>query len=165
MATGRLTTDKTTVSVTSTWNGYQSGYGEIRYTNPTTGSVNVTVTIPEAMQGARFVSAHVNLNLTQENGSASARFNADRSVALNDANMLSRLQNGDDLTLNFIYRAQGGYGAEGQNTAYAIWRDLYIEVEYQSKTILKNLTRIGRLYVGTRRAVKVYKDTDIIFEG
>ena len=52
MAIGYLTLSRNSAGANSSWSGYESGYGEVRYTTPTWGGQAVTVTVPAEMQGA-----------------------------------------------------------------------------------------------------------------
>ena len=74
MAIGYLTLDKNSAGALSTWSGYESGYGEIRYTTPSTDTELVTVSIPAEMSGATFNSATLTYTLSSDSGTRKVQF-------------------------------------------------------------------------------------------
>lgn len=52
MATTTLIITPSSGGALSTWTGYESGYGEIRYTTPTTDGFMATFAKPAALTGA-----------------------------------------------------------------------------------------------------------------
>ena len=131
MATVQLTFSRASVYLTSTWDGFESGYNELRYTTPTLAEANVDVTVPDALpEDAVITSAHLSYTLSGPYGTRFLRY-AGTSVTVTDANLLERLQGGlRSLRLHFAYRAGGGNGGEGTHSALSAWTNLALTVEY-----------------------------------
>jgi len=129
MAQGNLTLSSNRAETYSTWNGYQSGYGEIRYTTPSTDSQTITVSIPASMANASFNSVTLSYSLDSASGTRSIKFANDSSL-YSDAAMLERLKTGGSIDLRFTFKAAGGYGSEGSNGASCEWENIVISVNY-----------------------------------
>ena len=137
MALGYLTLSSNTAGALSTWNGYESGYGEVRYTTPTTDGQAITVTIPAEMQNATFNSATLSYTVSSASGTRHVRFNGEGQDATN-ALILQRLTTGGNLNLYFSFRATGGAGGEGSHSASCTWANISIAVDYTPASGITN---------------------------
>lgn len=139
---GYLVLSKNRAGAVSAWSGYESGYGEIRYTTPTWGGEKITVSVPAEMEGATFNSATLTYQTNAVSGSKYVRFDGE-SVDVTNARILARLIAGGNLNLYFSFRASGGAGGEGSHSAYCQWSNLAITVDYTPATGLTGTTTVG----------------------
>ena len=118
------------VSIISTWYGYEDGHGNIRYITPTVDGVEITLTLPEELAGARFESVHLSYTRTGAAGSVKL-FYRNSGVTVTDANLLARLSEGEtEIPLYCSFRAEGGRGGEGVHTAVGGLSGLVLTVDY-----------------------------------
>ena len=130
MAEAYLTLSGMTAGAVSVWNGYEAGYGQVRYTVPTADGQAVTVTVPSALRGASFAGVHLSYTLSGDAGTSAVRFEG-TGVPATDAALLERLQRGDtEIRLYFSFRATGGFGGEGAHSAYASWTDISVKADF-----------------------------------
>ena len=129
MATMTLASVPARIAATSQWSGYESGYGEVRYTNATTDG-GIAVFDLSALQGASIYKAHLIYSLHSNSGTRRVRF-AGTAVNADDASILEKLQRGEtSLRLHFTFRASGASGGEGEHTAHCTWSEIALEIEY-----------------------------------
>ena len=128
MASTTLQTSKTEAFARSTWTGTYNIGGSFTYSNPTTGSDTITVTVPATLAGVTFTSAAVSYtSLLTKAGSRSVKF-GDTNENVTNASMLQRLQNGDtSIQVVFRYHANGG---SGTFTGEASWSNFSVTVTY-----------------------------------
>ena len=131
MASTTLQTSKTEAFARSTWTGTYNIGGSFTYSNPTTGSDTITVTVPATLAGVTFTSAAVSYtSLLTKAGSRSVKF-GDTNENVTNASMLQRLQNGDtSIQVVFRYHANGGTGGSGTFTGEASWSNFSVTVTY-----------------------------------
>ena len=131
MASTTLQTSKTEAFARSTWTGTYNIGGSFTYSNPTTGSDTITVTVPAALAGVTFTSAAVSYtSLLTKAGSRTVKFN-DTNENVTNASMLQRLQNGNtSIQVVFRYHANGGTGGSGTFTGEASWSNFSVTVTY-----------------------------------
>lgn len=131
MASTTLQTSKTEAYAASTWTGTYNVGGSFSYSNPTTGSDTITVTVPAALAGVTFTSASVSYtSILTKAGSRSVKF-SDTNADVTNASMLQRLQNGDtSMQVVFRYHANGGTGGSGTHTGEASWSNFSVTVTY-----------------------------------
>ena len=131
MASTTLQTSKTEAFARSTWTGTYNIGGSFTYSNPTTGSDTITVTVPSTLAGVTFTSASVSYtSLLTKAGSRTVKF-GDTNENVNNASMLQRLQNGDtSIPVVFRYHANGGTGGSGTFTGEASWSNFSVTVTY-----------------------------------
>ena len=133
MAIGYLTLSRNSAGANSSWSGYESGYGEVRYTTPSWGGQAVTVTVPAEMAGATFNSATLTYTVSSVSGTKHVYYH-NEGVTVTNANLLTRLRNGTAITLYFSFQATGGTGGEGTHTAHCTWSNITITVDYTPAT-------------------------------
>ena len=131
MASTTLQTSKTEAFARSTWTGTYNIGGSFTYSNPTTGSDSITVTVPATLAGVTFTSAAVSYtSLLTKAGSRTVKF-GDTNENVTNASMLQRLQNGDtSIQVVFRYHANGGTGGSGTFTGEASWSNFSVTVTY-----------------------------------
>ena len=128
--TGYLTGSPERVSALSSWNGVESAFGDVRYTTPSVQGGRVKLTVPDAMTGGTFVSAHLSYAVSGGAGARHVRYYG-TGTEVTDAGILERLQSGQkEIDLYFSFRAAGGSGGEGGHSAVCTWSDIEAEVEY-----------------------------------
>lgn len=161
MAIGYLTLSRNSAGANSTWSGYESGYGEVRYTTPTWGGQAVTVTVPAEMQGATFNSATLSYSVSSPSGTRRVAYHNESTLVTN-ANLLERLISGGNLDLYFSYQATGGTGGEGSHSANCSWNNITITVDYTPATGLTgtaNITNAGSVIYSLEKASLAYGET------
>lgn len=134
---GYLTLSSNTAGALSTWTGYQSGYGEVRYTTPTVDSQTISVSVPAEMAGATINSVTLTYNVSSGSGTRKVCYSGG-AVNVTNANLLERLQAGQSLDMYFQFKATGGTGGEGTHSASCTWSNISIAVDY---TPAANMTR------------------------
>ena len=118
------------VSALSRWNGYESGYGEIRYTTPGADGGTAAFDLG-ALNGTQISGAHLSYRVSSDSGARTVRFSGSSAMAT-DAAILEKLQQGArSLSLYFSFRASGGTGGEGSHSASCAWSDIRLELEVQ----------------------------------
>lgn len=130
MATTTLIITPSSGGALSTWTGYESGYGEIRYTTPTTDGFMATFAKPAALTGAVLHGVEIAITGSGGSGVTYVRYKG-TAISVNNANLLEKLQNGEDnIEVYFSYRATGGSGGEGQHSASYTWSSVVVTVTY-----------------------------------
>ncbi|MBQ3668410.1 MAG: hypothetical protein II920_04190 [Clostridia bacterium] len=118
------------VCAQSAYSGYQSGYGEVRYTQPGADGGRAVFTLPLTLKGASFSKAHLSYSVSGGAGTRHVRFSG-TSTEATDAEILRRLNRGDnEIELYFSFRAAGGSGGEGSHSVACVWSDIALEIEY-----------------------------------
>ena len=161
MAIGYLTLSRNSAGANSSWSGYESGYGEVRYTTPTWGGQAVTVTVPAEMQGATFNSATLTYTVSSPSGTRRVYYH-NEGVAVTNANLLERLISSGNLDLYFSYQATGGTGGEGSHTANCTWNNITITVDYTPATGLTGtatITNAGTVIYSLERPSLAYGES------
>ena len=126
-----ITGSPSSAGALSRWSGYESAYGEIRYTQPSADGGYIEFDL-HALRNARVSKAHLSCSVSSGAGTRHVRF-ANSSVEATDAAILERLSGGEEtLRLYFSFRATGGTGGEGSFSSACTWTDIALEIEYQS---------------------------------
>ena len=161
MAIGYLTLSRNSAGANSSWSGYESGYGEVRYTTPSWGGQAVTVTVPAEMAGATFNSATLTYMVSSVSGTKHVYYH-NEGVTVTNANLLTRLRNGTAITLYFSFQATGGTGGEGTHTAHCTWSNITITVDYTPATGLTGtatVTDAGSITYSLEKASLAYGES------
>ena len=144
MAVGYLSVSKTTAYASSSWTGTKHGTAQgetIIYSTPTTGTDRITVTVPAEMANAVFNSATLSYDVTYESG-GTRRVVLDGSSVTNAA-LLSKIQETDEFTLTFSWKATGGSGGEGSHSSACAWRNVTIAVDYTPSSGMSGTVTVG----------------------
>lgn len=119
------------VGALSRWSGFESAYGEVRYTQPSVDGGYVTFDLSD-LADARVTGAHLRYSVNSAAGLRHVRF-ANTAVEATDAAILECLAGGESaLRLYFSFRAAGGSGGEGSFSAACAWSDIALEITYRS---------------------------------
>lgn len=130
MASINLVISPATGGAMSSWTGYESGYGQVRYTTPTTDGFMATLSRPAELSGATIQSVSIRITGNGSPGTTYARYSG-TAISMTEANLLEKLQNGEDnIQVYFSYRATGGTGGEGTHYASYTWSSVVVSVVY-----------------------------------
>ena len=161
MAIGTLVLSSNHAASLSTWEGYEGGYNQVYYTNPTTDNTVITVSIPPEMNGATFNSATLTYTVSSDSGTRRVCYK-DTYINVTNSNLLARLQNGESLDMYFGFTATGGTGGEGQHSAYCVWDNITITVDYTPATGITGnatITNAGTAVYSLERASLAYGES------
>lgn len=118
------------VSIISTWYGYDDGHGNIRYITPTVDGRWITLSLPAELEGASFESAHLSYTRTGASGTVKLTYQ-NSGVIVTDANLLAKLAAGEtEIVMYCSFRATGGTGGEGVHTAAGGLSNMALTVDY-----------------------------------
>lgn len=114
----------TNLTCYSYWNGYESGYGEIRYSTPTSTQMSGYLHLEDYVPaGATIVSRELHYDVA-----SSTQAYALRNI------LVSGTEESDGafqtVQATAYFRAYGGYGGEGQHRERAVWSNIYYEIKY-----------------------------------
>jgi len=143
MASINLVISPATGGAMSSWTGYESGYGQIRYTTPTTDGFMATLSRPAELSGATIQSVSIRITGNGSPGTTYARYNG-TAISMTEANLLEKLQNGEDnIQVYFSYRATGGTGGEGTHYASYTWSSVVVSVVYTPAGAVNGTVTVG----------------------
>ena len=139
---GLLTLSSNFASCISTWTGYQAYDDEYYYSQPTQAGCTINVSVPAEMANATFNSVTLTYSASSGPGTRFVYY-ANSSTAVTNANLLTRLRNGQSLNLSFQFKAKGYSGGEGQHSEYCAWRNITITVDYTPAGDITGTTTVG----------------------
>lgn len=143
MASVNLVISPSSGGAMSSWTGYESGYGQVRYTTPTTDGFMATLTRPAALSGATIQSVSISITGSGNAGTTYARY-AGTAISMTEANLLEKLQNGEDnIQVYFSYRATGGTGGEGTHYGSYTWSAISVSVVYTPAGAVNGTVTVG----------------------
>ena len=135
------------VSASSSWTGKYIIGGAFEYTEPTTGTAELTILTSEIPAGATVNSCAFSYTMGGGSTNPNCRTIRFKNTTTNvtNASILTRLQsmsgNYTDITLVFSYKSFGGNGGSGTHSLGATWTNITLTVNYTTVGgITKELT-------------------------